>query len=76
MSKGQSNTMSLVESSVSVVAGYLLTVLIQLWVYPLFGVDIPSQAAMLISLIVVIAAFAKNFTVRRVFNYLHIKGGL
>ena len=74
MSSGQSTKMSLVESVVSVITGYILTVLIQLWVYPLFGVDIPSQAAMLISLIVVLAAFAKNFTIRRVFNYLYIRG--
>jgi len=74
MSKGQSTKMSLVESVVSVIAGYILTVLIQLWVYPIFGIDIPSQAAMVISFIVVVAAFAKNFTVRRIFNYLHVRG--
>jgi len=74
MTKGQSTKMSLVESVVSVCSGYILTVLIQLWVYPMFGIDIPSQAAMVISVIVVFAAFAKNFTVRRVFNYLHVRG--
>jgi len=62
--------MSLFESAVSVLTGYVLTVLIQLWVYPLFGIDIPSGAALVISLIVVLSAFAKNFTVRRIFNYL------
>jgi len=65
--------MSMFESVVSVVAGYILTVFIQLWIYPIFGVEIPSQAAIYISLIIVLAAFAKNFTVRRIFNYLHIR---
>lgn len=74
MSKGQSTKMSLVESVVSVIAGYILTVLIQLMVYPMFGINIPSQAAMFISLVVVVAAFAKNFMVRRVFNHLHVRG--
>ncbi len=73
MTKGQSTKMSLVESGVSVIAGYILTVLIQLWIYPMFGVDIPSEAALIISLIVVLAAFAKNFTVRRVFNFIHVR---
>jgi len=73
MSKGQSRKMSLLESTVSVVAGYILTVLIQFWVYPMFGVDIPSGAALMISLIIVLAAFAKNFTVRRFFNFLHVR---
>ncbi len=73
MSDGQSRKMSLLESAVSVVTGYLITVLIQLWVYPMFGVDIPSGAAFVISLIVVLAAFAKNFTVRRLFNSIQTR---
>ncbi len=76
MNNGQSRKMSLVESVVSVSAGYILTVIIQLMVYPMFGVAIPAQAAILISFIVVFAAFVKNFTIRRLFNYLQIRGSV
>ena len=72
MSQGQSRKMSLFESMVSVVAGYIMTVLIQYWLYPLFGIQIAAKEALLISLIIVFAAFVKNFTVRRLFNALHI----
>ena len=65
--------MSLLESLVSVVAGYIITVLIQYWVYPLFGISIPATEALIISLIIVLAAFAKNFSVRRLFNFIHVK---
>ena len=40
----------------------------------MFAVEIPSQAAMLISLIVVIDAFAKKFSIRRLFNLLQLRG--
>ena len=65
--------MSLAESTVSVVAGYLITVIIQYWLYPIFGITIPVQDALLISVIIVLAAFLKNFSVRRIFNHLHVK---
>lgn len=74
MSKGQSKRMSLFESVVSVVAGYLLTVLIQYYLYPAFGIEIEAKQAMIIALIIVMAAFVKNFTVRRLFNALDVKG--
>lgn len=72
--KGQTTKMSVVESVVSVIAGYIITVLIQYSLYPLFGINIGVKQALLISLIIVFAAFVKNFTVRRLFNTLHIKG--
>ena len=65
--------MSLLESLVSVITGYIITVLIQYCVYPLFGISIPATEALLISLIIVLAAFAKNFSVRRLFNFIHLK---
>lgn len=74
MSKGQSRKMSGFESVVSVIAGYAITVMIQYWLYPLFGIQIAAKEALLISLIIVIAAFTKNFMVRRFFNSLHVKG--
>ena len=73
--KGQSKTMSFVESIVSVLAGYIITVLIQFWLYPVFGIDIPANSALLISVIIVFAAFVKNFTLRRFFNFVHVHGG-
>lgn len=73
MKKGQSKKMSMIESLVSVIAGYIITVLIQYWIYPLFGISIPAKEALLISLIIVLAAFAKNFSVRRFFNFIQLK---
>jgi len=70
---GQSRKMSLVESLVSVGAGYIMTVLIQYWLYPVFGILIPAKEALLISIIIVFVAFLKNFSVRRLFNFIYEK---
>lgn len=49
------------------------TIMIQYYLYPLFGIIIPAKNAIIISLIIVVIAFFKNYTVRRVFNYVHLK---
>lgn len=67
--------MSFVESVVSVIAGYIITVLIQYWLYPMFGIIIPATEALFISVIIVLAAFAKNFSIRRIFNFIHVRNG-
>jgi len=71
---GQSQRMSMLETVVSVVIGYVLTVLMQYFLYPLFGITVPVNEALLISIVIVVIAFAKNFAVRRIFNALHVGG--
>lgn len=66
--KGQSAGMSMLESAVSVIMGYLLTVMVQIYLFPLFGVKITLSDSLILSLIIVLFAFFKNFMVRRIFN--------
>lgn len=66
--KGQSAGMSMLESAVSVIIGYLLTVMVQIYLFPLFGVKITLSDSLILSLIIVLFAFFKNFMVRRIFN--------
>ena len=70
---GQTQRMSLLESMVSVVSGYLLTVMIQFYLFPVFGIHVPLTDTLLISLIIVLIAFTKNYSVRRVFNSLSLR---
>ena len=70
---GQSRKMSLTESIVSGIVGYIITVLVQLYLYPLFGFHIDIGKSLIISIIVVSIAFLKNYIVRRTFNFLHLK---
>ena len=70
---GQSRRMSVVESTVSVIAGYLMNVAIQFYLYPLFDIEVDLQQAFIISIFITGMAFIKNFSVRRLFNFIHIK---
>lgn len=74
MNDGQSHKMSAIESTVSVIAGYLLNVLIQFLLYPLFGIDVPLNQVFIISIFITGIAFIKNYSVRRLFNLLHLRG--
>ena len=64
----QSNAMSLLESAISVLVGYLLTVVAQLFLYPLFGIKIGVGNSLVLSLLLVVIAFFKNYAIRRFFN--------
>lgn len=66
--KGQTAGMSMLESAVSVIIGYLVAVAVQIYIFPLFGVKITLSDSLILSLIIVLFAFFKNFMVRRIFN--------
>lgn len=69
---GQNRRMSLIESGVSVSIGYVLTVVVQYFVNPMVGIAVLVKQAFLISVVLVVVAFVKNYSVRRLFNCLHI----
>jgi len=75
MNPGQTRKMSAVESTVSVMAGYLLNVVAQFIVYPVFGIEVATADAFVIAALITAIAFAKNYSVRRLFNLIHIKSG-
>ncbi|MGI1677760.1 MAG: hypothetical protein K6L75_03440 [Cellvibrionaceae bacterium] len=70
---GQSHKMSMIESAVSVIAGYILNVLFQFFLYPAFGIEISLDKAFIIAFFITGLAFVKNYGVRRFFNLLHLK---
>ncbi len=65
--------MSAVESTVSVIAGYLMNVAIQFYLYPLFDIEVALEQAFIIAIFITAMAFVKNFSVRRLFNFIHVK---
>lgn len=65
---GQSRFSSLLESIVSVLIGFVLTMAVQFFMLPLFGIQIYWHEVTLISMLLVMVAFMKNYAVRRVFN--------
>lgn len=67
---------SFVEIATSVFTGYVLSVGIQVIVFPLFGVFIPISDNLLIGVIFTVASLIRGYYFRRLFNWLHVKGYL
>jgi hypothetical protein len=66
----QSRTMSLVEASTNVVVGYLLAVVTQFAVFPLFGLTVSVADNLVIGGIFTAVSLLRSFALRRLFESL------
>lgn len=64
----QSRTLSLVESATNVVVGYVLAILTQLLVFPIFGLEAALQEHLAIGLAFVGVSLARGYLLRRLFE--------
>ncbi len=64
----QSRAMSLVESATNVVVGYLLAILTQLVVFPLFGLEAALSEHLAIGTAFVAVSLVRGYLLRRVFE--------
>lgn len=67
----QTKTQSLIEATVNSVSGYLLAVLTQVLLFPLFGIHIPLGQNFLLAFIFTVISIARSYVVRRLFNRWH-----
>ena len=67
--KYQSKKMSLVESFVNVLIGYIVAVIANLSVLPLFGYNVTFIDGSLIGLAFTIISLIRTYIIRRIFNY-------
>jgi hypothetical protein len=71
--KGQSHRMSLTESLVNVAIGYLISILAQTAIFPLFGIHVPLQTNLEIGAAFTVVSIIRSFALRRFFNWLHCR---
>ena len=64
----QTRTLSLVESATNVVVGYVLAILTQLLVFPIFGLEAALQEHLAIGLAFVAVSLARGYVLRRLFE--------
>lgn len=69
----QSKTQSFVESLTNVSIGYMIAVLSQLVIFPLFGIYLPMQDNLLIALYFTVISLVRGYVIRRWFNKLKEK---
>lgn len=67
----QSRLMSLVETVTSVAVGFVLTMILQAIIYPLFGIHTSWATNLWLTLIFTIASIARGYVLRRMFEGFH-----
>lgn len=65
--------MSLVEAFANVASGYVIAVLTQVVVFPLFGLWMSIGATLEVGAIFTLVSIAQSFTLRRLFEALRIR---
>jgi len=66
----QSRLGSLVETTINMLVGFWLSVLVQAVVFPLFGYDLPLHSNMAIVAIFTIVSMIRSYVLRRIFNWI------
>ncbi|WP_456237516.1 DUF7220 family protein [Flavobacterium facile] len=69
--KKQSKKLSILESVTNTIVGLVVSYLIQLYMFPKFGIKISHTTNIQITLMFFVASFARSYFVRRIFNKLH-----
>ncbi len=69
----QTRLMSLVEAGANIAVGYLVAVLTQMLVFPLFGLHTTLGENLLIGGLFTIASLIRGYVLRRLFNILAMR---
>lgn len=67
----QSKLGSLVESIINIAIGFGIALTSQVMVFPWYGINIPMQDNIMITLWFTLISIARSYTLRRLFNRLH-----
>jgi hypothetical protein len=71
----QSKKMSVIETWTQMIAGYLISVGLQILIFPIFEINISIGTNFVIGLIFFVTSFLRSITIRRIFNALESKHG-
>ena len=66
----QTKKMSLIETIVSVAIGYIVALLSQIVVFPLFDIEVSLIDNLLIGLLFTVISIIRGYYIRRLFNWI------
>jgi hypothetical protein len=66
----QTKTMSLIESITNVILGYIIALITQVLVFPLFDLDVNIKSHLGIGLIFTVVSLVRSYVLRRVYEKL------
>jgi uncharacterized protein YacL len=70
----QSKRLSLIESIANTSIGLIVSFLVQLLIFPHFGIIVSHETNLYITLIFFVVSFARGYIIRRVFNRIREVG--
>lgn len=69
----QSKKQSIIESIVNTLIGYIIAVLSQMVIFPVFGIEIPLSDNLMIALYFTVVSLLRSYLLRRYFNKATLK---
>jgi hypothetical protein len=69
---GQTKLQSFVEANINTCAGFVLAVVVNWLVLPLFGYDVTWADSIGITLVFTVIGVARMYVIRRIFNWWHV----
>lgn len=67
----QTKTQSFIESCINVGIGYLIALVSQIVVFPMFDIHVSLKSNMMIGAIFTVISILRSYAVRRMFNRIH-----
>ena len=67
----QTKKMSLIETVLSVLIGYIVALLSQIVVFPLFDIEVSLIDNLLIGLLFTVISIIRGYYIRRLFNWIY-----
>ena len=65
---GQSRIKSVTESVINLIVGMVLSLTVQVYLFPVIGINLSLNKNILVMLIFTVLSFCRNYIIRRVFN--------
>lgn len=69
----QSKRFSLIESITNTLTGFLVSLLIQVIIYPVLGIPVTIEQNILITSVFTVASILRGYVIRRIFNSFRTK---
>lgn len=69
----QKNTISWLEAITNSMVGFLVNILVQVYVFRYFGIVVPLSSNVAVALLFMVLAIFRGYIIRRTFNYMDNK---
>lgn len=70
----QSRQHSLLEACIGTAIGFIVALISQVLIFPVFDIHTSMESDLLIAGFFTLISIGRSYFVRRLFNYLHVKG--